>query len=46
MNDEFGWIEDGDINELISRFEKMLGSQMHLFFDVNDLPFVPSGLSY
>ena len=36
MNDEFRWIEDGDINDLISRFEKMLGSQMHLFFDVNE----------
>ncbi len=36
MSEDFGWIEDNDLNELVQRFDKMIQANLHFFFDVNE----------
>lgn len=36
MSEDFDWIDDNNVNELIQRFEKMLAAGLHFFFDVSE----------
>ena len=36
MEEDFGWFEEGDIVGLVHKFETMLNTGSHLFFDVNE----------
>lgn len=36
MSEEYDWIDDTNLSELVNRFEKMLKTDMQFFFDVNE----------
>jgi len=36
MSEDYEWIDDANLNELVNRFQKMLKADMQFFFDVNE----------
>lgn len=36
MSEDFEWMEDNDLNDLIRRFDKMISANLHFFFDVSE----------
>lgn len=40
MSEDYEWIDDTNLNELVNRFEKMLKADMQFFFDVNEFEVV------
>ncbi len=40
MSEEYSWSDDTNHNELVVRFEKMLETDMHFFFDVNEFEII------
>ena len=36
MSEDYEWIDDTNLHELVNRFEKMINAEMQFFFDVNE----------